>query len=151
MPDYSFSYKGTKRINDVLEYRGLDEHIQKMLGFDEIYIQEASSAVDQAVGIAEARAEENAPVLTGGLKGSIYGKRLSILKASLTVRGAIGTNIGIRGLVNEVGRWRGTGTGRRFWKGKFYLYYGVADKAKEIMALYVAANQRIVNRLVVNP
>lgn len=151
MADYSFGYKGTKRINDVLEYQAVEEHIQKMAGFEQIFIQEAAAAVEDAVAIAQARAKENAPELTGQLKGSIYGKMLSLLRASMTVRGAIGSTAGIKAFVNEAGRWRGSGERRRFWKGKFYLYYGAADKATEIMALYQAANQRIINRLVVKP
>lgn len=143
------NYRGTKRINDVLEYRGLEEHIQRMEGFEPIFIEEASAAMEDAVGLASARAKENAPVDKGELKGSIFGKMLPVLRPSLTVRGSIGSPLGLKAFVNEVGRWRGSGQNRRFWKGEFYLYYGAQDKAKEIMALYEAANARILQRLVV--
>ena len=36
-----------------------------------------------------------------------------------------------------------------FWKGKFYLYYGVRDKIEEIQKIFGISNGYLVSRLVV--
>jgi hypothetical protein len=145
-------YKGTKQIAQTLSYKGLDEQLRKLEGFDPIYLEEMSAGMASAVRIAEAQAKTNAPSLTGALKETIYGKMLTPIKGqTMAVRGAIGSTGGLKGFAQEVGRFYGNaGAGTtHYWKGKFYLYYGAQDKADQIMAEYQQANQRIVNRLVV--
>jgi hypothetical protein len=143
-------YKGSKAISQTLSYKGLDEQIQKLAQFDAIFMTEMSAAMEQAVGIASDQAKKNAPKLTGKLEASIYGKMLSTFKGS-SVRGAIGTELGLKAFAQEVGRFYGNaGAGTtHFWKGKFYLYFGARDKKAAIDAEYAKANQRIINKLVV--
>lgn len=145
------TYKGSKLIAGSLSYRGLDEQIRKLDGFEQAFTREMGAAMERAVEIARAHAVENAPRLSGALAGSIYGKRLNDL-ASGTIRGAIGSNgQGLKAFAQEVGRYYGraaAGT-TRYWKGKFYLYYGAQERREEIMSEYQAANERIVGELAV--
>ena len=148
-----FSYHGTKQIAGALSIPALDEQLRKLENFDDIFQEEMRPAVNDALMIAAAAAKENAPVLTGALRDAIYGKLFKASKNKSYVAGAtsVRKEIGVRGMVLEVGRWRGGkhGAERRWWKGEFYLYYGVTENKGEITALYAAANERIVNKLVV--
>ena len=70
------------------------------------------------------------------------------------IRGAIGAGAGqpeLKAFAQEVGRLYGTAsTGTAyFWKGKFYLYYGVRDKIEEIQKIFGISNDYLVSRLVV--
>jgi hypothetical protein len=152
-PIFKFSYHGTQQISDNLSIPALDKQIQLLDAFDDIFQEEMRPAVGDALAISGARAKNLAPVLTGVLQGAIYGKLFGIGKNKTYVTGAVGVRkeIGVRGMVAEVGRWRGGkhGAERRWWKGDFFLYYGVSENRTLINALYQVANERIVNRLVV--
>lgn len=156
MTVYDFTYKGAARINNTLSYKGLDEQLRKLEGFETVFTEEMTPAVEEAVNLAAEHAREDLTkkikgkaASTGELAGSIYGKMLSP-DAKYTVRGRIGTGLGIKAFSNEVGRWyKNQNRGRWHLRGKYYLYFGAADKAAEIRALYEKANERMVNRLVV--
>ena len=140
------AYQGTKRINQILDAGSIDKHLQRMEQFDTFYGQIMGQAVRDAVEIAGDRAAVNAPKLTGALSGSIFKKYLGVNKSNMQIRGAIGSKgQGLKAFAQEVGRWYG----RRYWKGRFYLYYGAVDKQAEIMKLYEQANDEIVRKLVV--
>lgn len=144
------NYKGTKKIGQVLSYQALDEQLRKLENFDNLFIQEMQPAMGEALGLAEAQAKQNAPENTGQLKGKISSKVLGALRSSMTIRGQLQANDGLKAFAQEAGRWY-TGARRGRWHktGRFYLYYGAKDKAKEIMNIYQQANQKIVNKLVV--
>ena len=153
--DYKFSYHGTKQISNALSIPALDEQLRKLEKFDEIFQEEMVPAVERALAISSAHAKDLAPVRTGELRQSINVKMLRSLKNG-AVRGSVRA-FGIKAFVQEVGRWYGnswSAKGRWKWqketgKGIFYLYYGVIERSREITALYAAANERIVNKLVV--
>ena len=140
------SYRGSARINSVLDAGSVDRQLKKLEDFDKYYSEIMGQAVQDAIGIASARASQNAPKLTGELAGNIFKKYLGVNKSNMQIRGAIGTNKsqGVKGLVMEVGR----NYGARRWKGFFYLYYGVMDKRDEIAGVYAKANEQIVQKLV---
>lgn len=148
------NYKGTTQIRNTLSYRGLDEQIKRLEGFDQVFLDEMGEAMETAVGIAEAQAKANAPKLTGALAGKIYGRMLNPVRGRvMAVRGAFGVDDGLKGFAQEVGRLYGSaalGT-THYWKGKFYLYYGARDKKTQIENEYKNANTRIIQRLVVKP
>lgn len=153
MADYNFSYKGARKIRNVLSYEGLDEQMRKLEQFDQAFAAEMGAAMEDAVEIASAHAQADlrkkikGAESTGELESSIYGKVLT--KKGDQVRGAIGTKMGIKAFVQEAGRMYNGKNGRYRWIGKFYLYYGIKEKSAEILAKYQAANQRIVERMVV--
>ncbi|MBS4061467.1 MAG: hypothetical protein KG029_13795 [Bacteroidetes bacterium] len=139
-------YRGAARINSVLDAGSVDRQLKKLADFDKLYSEIMGQAVQDAIGIAGARASENAPKLTSELAANIFKKYLGVNKSNMQIRGAVGTNKGqgLKGIVMEVGR----NYGARRWKGFFYLYYGVMDKRDEIAALYSKANEQIVQKLV---
>jgi hypothetical protein len=147
------TYRGTSRINRTLSYKGLDEQLRKLENFENIFVAEMTPAVGEAIALASEQAKTNAPEDTGQLKGQIYSKMLGVLRSSMTVRGALGVNDaehgGFKAFAQETGRWYTGDKGRWHKTGRFYLYYGAKDKANEIMALYQAANERIVQKLAV--
>jgi hypothetical protein len=149
------TYKGNASITRALSYKGIDEQLRKLERFDAIYLQEMGNAMDSAVGIVTQGAKADLRgkikgVSTGALEASIYGKRLSTLKGT-SVRGAIGTQLGLKAFAQEVGRFYGNaGAGTtHYWSGKFYLYFGAKEKKTIIEAEYQKANERIVKQLVV--
>jgi len=148
-----WNYHGTKQIGDALSIPALDEQIRKLEGFDDVFQEEMRPAVGDALNIGSVSAKQRVPVLTGDLREGIYGKLFKAGKNKSYVAGAVAVRkeIGIRGFVIEAGRWRNGkhGAERRHWRGKFYLFYGVIKNKEPIQALYAAANERIVNRLVV--
>lgn len=144
------AYQGTKRIASVLSYEGLDAQLKKLEGFGAAFQEEMGAAMDDAVEVAQGGAREDLRSKirgksTGQLEGSIFGKTLE--RGQQRVRGSIGTRAGLKAFAQEVGRWYG----RRYWRGKFFLYFGVNDRAEAIMARYQKADERIVNRMVVKP
>ena len=144
------SYKGSTQIKKALEYGSVDKYLQKMQNFPQIFIEEQGTAMQEILTVASGQARQNAPRLTGKLASSIGGKMLNPDMSKVMVRGALQAKDGMKAFVMEVGRfYSNKRRGKYFWKGKFYLYYGVQDKASEILALRTAANERIVNRLVV--
>lgn len=132
----------------ITSYHGLDEQLQKLEQFDEIFVSEMRDSMHGAVIIAALQARHNAPRLSGELMDSISFGLLKSTSPS-SVRGYIGPPKEVKAKVMEFGRWQRRGANPRYLKGKFFLYYAPKDKAAEIMALYAAANERIVNRLVV--
>ena len=144
------TYKGTKKIGQILSYEGIDEQLRKLENFDNIFIEEFVPAMAEAVGLAEGQAKKNAPVDTGQLKGKISSKMLGVQRSSMTIRGQLQADDGLKAFAQEAGRWYTNARRGRWHKtGRFYLYYGAKDKAKEIMQIYQQSNQRIVNKLVV--
>ncbi|PKN93015.1 MAG: hypothetical protein CVU44_11325 [Chloroflexi bacterium HGW-Chloroflexi-6] len=141
------TYRGSKRIGDVLDAGSIDKQLQKLQQFDQYYTEIMGAAVQDAVDVAGTQAAKNAPRLTGALSAAIFKKYLGVNKSNMQIRGAIGVekSQGMKGIVMEVGR----NYGNRRWRGFFYLYYGATDKADEIRELYAKANNEIVNRLVV--
>lgn len=146
------TYKGSSQIKRALEYGSVDEHLRKMENFPQIFIEEQGAAMEEIVSIAAAQAKQNAPKLMGRLASTIQGKMLNPDMSKVTIRGALQAKDGMKAFVMEAGRfYSNVRRGKYYWKGKFYLYYGVQDKASEIQAQRTAANERIVNRLVVKP
>lgn len=145
-------YKGTKRITKILSYEALDKQIQKLEQFDALFEKEMGAAMEEAVGVAASHAKEDLRKKikgesSGELEQSIYGARLG--KSKDLIRGMIGTKIALKAFSQEVGRWYSRQGKRYYWKGKFYLYFGVVDRSKQIQGLYQQANDQIVNKLVV--
>jgi len=141
------TYKGGG-ISRSLDAGSVDRQLKKLENFDKFYSEIMGRAVENAIGIASARASENAPRLTGELSGSIYKKYLGLNRNNMQIRGAIGAKgQGVKGKVMELGRVPYPGWNRR-WRGFFYLYYGVKDKRDEIAGLYEQANEQIVQSLV---
>lgn len=140
------TYRGSARVNNILDAGSVDRQLKKLEDFDKYYVEFMGQAMQDATEIARARAAENAPKLTGQLSANIFKKYLGVNKNNMQIRGAVGVNKseGVKSLVMEVGR----NYGARRWKGKFYLYYGAKDKQDEIRALYDAANEKIVGKLV---
>jgi len=154
MANYKFSYGGSKDIAKVLSYDGLTKQLQKLEQFDQAFAAEMGAAMEDVVEIASSHAKDDlrkkikGKTSTGELENSIYGKVLG--KNTELIRGAIGTKLGIKAFVQEAGRlYPNKKRGEYRWKGKLFLYFGAKDKSREIMAKYQAANQRIVERMVV--
>lgn len=144
------TYKGTKKIGQVLSYQALDDQLRKLENFDNLFIQEMTPAMAEALSLAEGQAKKNAPEDTGRLKGKIGSKMLGAVRSSMTIRGQLQADDGLKAFAQEAGRWYVNARRGRWHKtGRFYLYYGAKDKAKEIMKIYQQANQQIVNKLVV--
>jgi hypothetical protein len=144
------TYKGTRKIGQVLSYQAIDEQLRKLENFDNTFIEEFQPAMADALGLAEGHAKKNAPEATGQLKGKIGAKVLGVLRSSMTIRGQLQADDGLKAFAQEAGRWYTNARRGRWHKtGRFYLYYGAKDKAKEIMQIYQQANQRVVNKLVV--
>lgn len=140
------TYRGSKKIASILDAGSIDRQLKKLEDFDKYYSQFMGQAMQNAIAIAQGRARENAPKLTGELASNIFKKYLGVNKSNMQVRGAIGVNKSqsIKGLVMEVGR----NYGARRWKGFFYLYYGAVDMQSEIREQYDDANKKIVDALV---
>lgn len=144
------TYKGTRRIAQVLGYEALDQQLRKLENFDKTFIEEFTPAMGDALSLAEGQAKKNAPQDTGQLKGKIGAKMLGVLRSSMTIRGQLQADDGLKAFAQEAGRWYTSARRGRWHKtGRFYLYFGAKDKAKEIMNIYKQANERVIKKLVV--
>ena len=153
-------YKGLSLIKSKITFRGFDEQVRKLEGFDALFNEIMPPAMDKVVRISAAHAKEDlAGKITGQSSGklgaSIQGRMLSPTKNA--IRGSIFTGDDkLKTFALEVGRNYGNAGAGTVWrwqsetgKGYFFLWFGVKDKEKEIAQIFGVSQNYLVGRLVV--
>lgn len=117
----------TVTVNHV-EIEGLDEMLKNLAKIDKgIRNDVALEAVQEGAAIIQARAVQNAPVLTSALRNSI---RTESRKTGNGAEAEIGPHV-IYGRIQELGGYTGRGHKTKI-VGKFYLSRAVEEKKGEV-------------------